>query len=87
MANDPENLTLQLLREMRADMKAIRAEMQEGFDHLGTRIDGLAHILTVLAGNTYQHEERIARLEERNGAVSPRVFQSLHRPAQPRDVW
>lgn len=56
MPDDPENHTIRLLQEM-------RAEMRKGFEDVNLRMDGLTHILVTLAGHIHQHEERIQRLE------------------------
>ena len=76
MVDDTENHTIRLLQEMRAEMKdmrsdmdEMRSEMRQGFknvnariDDTNIRIDGLTHIVTILAGNIYQHDERIQKL-------------------------
>ena len=56
MAEDTENHTIQLLREMRKEMK-------EGFNEVNLRIDGLTYITTMLAGNMGRHDQRIDELE------------------------
>ena len=56
MAEDTENHTIQLLREMRKEMK-------EGFDEVNLRIDGLTYITTMLAGNMGGHDQRLDELE------------------------
>ena len=56
MIDDPENHTIRLLQEM-------RAEMRKGFDDVGTRIDGLTHIITLLAAHSHTLDERIEKLE------------------------
>lgn len=58
MPDEPENHTIRLLQEM-------RAEMRQGFENVNLRIDGLTHILVTLAGHIHQHDERIDRLEGR----------------------
>ena len=58
MTDEPENHTIRLLQEM-------RAEMRKGFEDVNLRIDGLTHILVTLAGHIHQHDERIERLEGR----------------------
>ena len=56
MADTPENHTIRLLQEM-------RAEMRKGFDDVSTRIDGLTHIITLLAAHSHTLDERIEKLE------------------------
>ena len=63
MVDEPENHTIRLLRELREQMQAGFEEMRAGFADVNLRIDGLTHILTLLAGRSHDHEERITRLE------------------------
>ncbi len=56
MADETENHTIKLIQEM-------RAEMRERFDDVGTRIDGLTHIMTLMAGHSHDLDERIGVLE------------------------
>lgn len=70
MADEPENHTIRLLQEMRVEMAAMRTEMHEEFArvhedlaNVNLRIDGVTHILTLLAGRSHDHEERITTLE------------------------
>jgi hypothetical protein len=37
--------------------------VDERFDDMGLRIDGLAHMLMLLAGRSHDHEARVERLE------------------------
>jgi len=71
MPDELENHTLRLLKEMREeigqirdDNRQLREEVQQGFADVNLRIDGLTHIMTILAGHIYQHEERITKLEQ-----------------------
>lgn len=41
----------------------MRDEMHEEFANVNLRIDGVTHILTLRAGRSHDHEERIAPLE------------------------
>ena len=59
MSDAPENHTIRLMQEM-------REEMRTGFAEINTRIDGLTHILTMLAGHIHQHGQRIEQFEETN---------------------
>jgi hypothetical protein len=54
MVDEPENHTIRLLTEMREELRA-------GFANVNLRIDGLTHILTLLAGRSHDHEDRIER--------------------------
>ena len=56
MSNDPENHTLRLLQEIRAEMREMR-------DDLTARIDGNTLILNMLGGLLHQHEERLNKVE------------------------
>ena len=77
MADEPENHTIRLLRELRDEMRVEFAmiakrfkevdqrfdDVAQRFDEVNLRIDGVTHILTLLAGRSHDHEERIAKLE------------------------
>jgi archaellum component FlaC len=63
MADDAENHTIKLLQEMRAEMRAGFSDVNERFDDVNTRIDGLSHIVTLLAANMGGHDQRIEDLE------------------------
>jgi hypothetical protein len=70
MADEPESHTIRLLQEMRAQLTGVqgaisdlRDEMRGGFAEVKLRIGGVTHILTLLAGVSHDHEERITRLE------------------------
>jgi hypothetical protein len=70
MADEPENYTIRLLRELRDEMRVEFAmiakrfeKVDERFDDMGLRIDGLAHMLMLLAGRSHDREQRIAKLE------------------------
>lgn len=58
MTDDPENHTLRLLQEM-------RAEMRDHFAGIEQRIDGNTLILNMLAGLIHDHEQRIDAVETR----------------------
>jgi hypothetical protein len=57
MSDKAENNTIKLLQEM-------RQEISEQFDDVNIRIDGLAHILTLMAGHSDDLGGRVERLEE-----------------------
>lgn len=63
MAEEPENLTIRLLQELRAEMSEMRASMNERFDEVTLRLDGNTVLLTMLAGLVHRHEERLTKLE------------------------
>ncbi|KGJ01670.1 hypothetical protein SAMN04487972_1564 [Paracoccus halophilus] len=58
MSETPENHTIRLLQEL-------RKEMREGFDNVNVRMDGITHIMTLLAGHYHNVEERLSALEDR----------------------
>ena len=64
MTDEPENHTIRLLQEM-------RAEMRKGFENVNLRMDGLTHILVTLASHIHQQDERIERLEAKGDDYSP----------------
>ena len=63
MAKEPDNLVLELLRQIRDDQQAMREEMDEMRLDLTTRIDGNTLILNFLAGLISDHADRITALE------------------------
>ncbi|WP_174280119.1 hypothetical protein [Sphingomonas bacterium] len=72
MTDEPENLTLRLLQElrqemadMRSDLREMRSDMREMRKDLTQRVNGLAIMLTSVAGIMHDHEERIEKLEFR----------------------
>lgn len=65
MAVEPENLTLRILQEMRDDMRSQFAELNERISDLTQRVDGNTLTFNLMAGVVYDHEQRIAMLEER----------------------
>lgn len=78
MTDGPENHTIRLLRELRDEMRVEFAmvgkrfekvdarfdEMDRRFDAVNLRIDGVTNILTLLAGQSHEHEARISKLEQ-----------------------
>jgi hypothetical protein len=58
MAEEPENLTIRLLRELRGEVQELRAD-------LTNRIDGNTVILNMLAGLLHDHEQRLDAVEKR----------------------
>lgn len=74
MADETENHTVHLLQELRSEMREMRQEMRAGFaavderlDDTNLRMDGMAHMMMLLAGNVAGHEERIDALEVATG--------------------
>ncbi|GKY88539.1 hypothetical protein [Sinisalibacter aestuarii] len=71
MSENTENHTIHLLREMRDEMRAFRSEVSGRFDGVderlnetNTRIDGLTHMMTLLAAHSGTLEDRVSALEE-----------------------
>ncbi|MEQ9672981.1 MAG: hypothetical protein RLO10_00825 [Roseovarius indicus] len=56
MADDADNHTIKLLQEM-------RCEISDRFDDVDTRIDGVTHILTLMAGHSHDLDARIEALK------------------------
>ena len=72
MADEPENLTLRILQELRADMGELQSEVREmradlsgQISELSTGLNGNTVILSSIAGMCFDHEERITKLEVR----------------------
>jgi hypothetical protein len=65
-----ENLILVQLPEMRGEMAAMRADviaMKDGFTDVRGRVDGIATLLTLLAGHVHSIDERVEKLVEARG--------------------
>ncbi|VDC33954.1 hypothetical protein [Pseudogemmobacter humi] len=58
MSETPETHTIRFLQELRKEMK-------EGFDKVNVRMDGITHIMTLLAGHYHNVGERLSSLEDR----------------------
>lgn len=65
MADEPENLTLRLLQEIREEMREMRSDLSEQIKDLTQRVDGNTLILNLIAGVVHDHEQRIETLEAR----------------------
>lgn len=66
MHENVENLILAQLREIRADMAAMRSDISDlkaGTGDINQKVDGLTVILTMLAGHVHHIEERVEKLE------------------------
>ena len=73
MAEEPENLTLRLLQEMRTEssrradaMEQRFTEMEKRFTDLVQRIDGNTLVFNLVAGVVHDHEQRIGALESKS---------------------
>ena len=65
-----ENVAARILRELhdiRVELRGsrgIRGEMQSRFDGLDVRIEGVAFLMTLMAGHARRLEDRMTRIEE-----------------------
>lgn len=57
MTDNTENHTIRLLQEMREDMRGMR-------DDINARLDGITHIMTLMAAHSHTLDERIGKLED-----------------------
>lgn len=67
MADEPENLTIRLLQEIRSDIQALHRgqdELRSEVKDLTQRVDGNTLILNLAAGVVHDHEHRIGKLEQ-----------------------
>jgi len=72
MADEAENHTLAILREIRADIADIKgdiAEMKGDIVDLRTRVDGDTIILNIVAGYVRDHDARIEALKNTSYCV------------------
>ena len=68
MADEPDNLVLRLLQDVRADVQAVKSKvdsLDEHFAELKRSVDGNTIVFNLVAGATLDHEERIRKLEAR----------------------
>lgn len=63
MADEPENLTIHILQEMREDIRRIVTRVDEGFAEQSNRANGNTILLNMVAGLLHDHEERLTKLE------------------------
>jgi len=79
MSDEPESLTLRLLREIRQEIHDLRHEVREvkeeqqnqakTLSEVKRSVVGIAYLGGRLAGDLQDHERRIIALEARNGAT------------------
>ena len=68
MPEEPENLTLRILQELREefrDMRRAQEATSEQIADLVQRVDGNTIVFNLVAGVVHDHEERIGKLESR----------------------
>ena len=66
MTENVENLILQHMRDMRAEMAELRADVstiKSDISDVDQKVDGLAVIMTMLAGHVHHIDERVEALE------------------------
>ena len=66
MAAGPDNLVLEMLRQIRDDQQAMREDMKaldEKVETIDTKVGGNPLILTFIAGLVSDHEGRLTALE------------------------
>ena len=71
MADEPDNIVIELLREMRGDMQEVKARldrMEVKLDDNTQAINGLNYMFMMLAGQMHTMDDRIEKLEEKIGA-------------------
>lgn len=59
MTEEPENLTIRLLQELRAEMQEMRTDLTQ-------RIDGNTLVFNLVAGVVHDHEQRLTILEKKS---------------------
>lgn len=68
MVDEPENLTIRILQEIRDEIRDMRTEIGgvgEKLTDLTQRVDGNTLILNLVAGVVHDHEVRITTVENR----------------------
>jgi len=80
MTDEPENLTLKLLREMREEQAAMREDMKEvrAEQHaLASLLGKASDAVTVIAATQERHLEILEKLAEIQAALSAAVREEL----------
>jgi tetrahydromethanopterin S-methyltransferase subunit G len=74
---EPENMTLVLLREIRADFSGMRVEMNTRFNEVNARLDGLDRkiddVKKAAFGESLVGRYMAAEVEERLAAIEARL--------------
>ena len=68
MSENVDNLILKHLRVIRDDLGALRkdvTEIKEDMSDVDQKVDGMANMLTMLAGDVHHIEARVEALEEK----------------------
>lgn len=88
MVDEPDNLMLRLLREMREEMAAMKQEMREGFAKVNARLDAHDRTLEAIVRVLGEHTMELAairvrqdRMETRLEAVASAVAQGFRATA------
>ncbi len=66
MTDGAENLILQILRDIRTDIAELRSDVatiKGDLSDVDQKVDGLAVIMTMLAGHVHHIDERVEALE------------------------
>lgn len=73
MAENVENQTIKLLQDMRKEMREEFQSVREDIKETHRRIDGTMYILTLMAADFAQNDDRIDKLEELTADLKARI--------------
>lgn len=73
MADNPENLVLQILRELRNEITALHRRVDEGFLQVNLRLNAIEQQLLAQDTRAVAYHERITTLERRLSHVEQRL--------------
>ncbi len=73
MAENTENLVLEILRLMRGDMAELRSEMRDGFNRLEVRLGFVEQALTGMMAVPASDREEIRGLKQRIERIERRL--------------
>ena len=73
MADTPENLVLQILRELRNEITALHRRVDEGFLQVNLRLNAIEQQLLAQDTRAVAYHERITTLEQRLFHVEQRL--------------
>lgn len=73
MTDNTENLTLQILRELRNDITTLHTEMRDGFNRVDVRLGAVEQSLASMLGVSASDRDELRHLKERIERIERRL--------------
>lgn len=73
MTDDTDNLTLQILRELRNDISTLRTEVRDGLNRVDVRLGSVEQSLASMLGVSASDREELQRLKRRIERIERRL--------------